>query len=162
LVKLKLEMKKVIKLTTLATHNIALLFLVFSPISCDNQQFDSEIPFVAFPDIVINLTSQQYLDLRNPLGHVAIDGGLRGIIIFTNASVNEYVAFERNCSYQPNNACAQVEVAASGLSLHDQCCGSTFDIEFGNPSGGPATSPLRRYRTFLNGNVLTITDEPLN
>ena len=154
-------MKKVIKLTTLA-NNIALLFLVFSPISCDNTQFNTEIPFVAFADIDINLNSQQYLALRNPYGNVEIEGGMRGIIIFTNSSVTQYVAFERNCSYLPNNACAQVEVAASGLSLHDQCCGSTFDIEFGNPSGGPATSPLRRYRTSLNGNVLTIRDEPLN
>jgi nitrite reductase/ring-hydroxylating ferredoxin subunit len=146
----------------IAVLSSTLLSGVLSLGSCDNQQFDSEIPFVAFPDMVINLTSQKYLELRNPLGHVEIDAGLRGIIIITNSAVNEYTAFERNCSYQPNNACAQVEVDASGLSLHDQCCGSTFDIEFGNPFGGPATSPLRRYRTLLDGNILTITDVPLN
>lgn len=150
------------KVILVAIFSLILLTSIAFLGSCDNQQFDSEIPFVAFPDIIINLNSQQYLDLRNPLGYVEINGGLRGIIIFTNSSVNEYAAFERNCSYQPNNACAQIEVAGSGLSLEDQCCGSTFDVEFGNPSGGPATSPLRRYRTSLNGNILTITDEPLN
>jgi len=129
--------------------------------SCDNEQIDDQIPFVSFPDIIINLKSQQYLALQS-VGHVTIDGGLRGIILRKSTFANDYTAYERNCSYQPNDACALVEVAPSGLSMQDPCCGSSFDFSQGNPTGGPARSPLRRYRTSLSGDILTITDEPLN
>lgn len=129
--------------------------------SCDNDQFNDQIPFVSFPDIIVNLKSQQYLSLQNQ-GYVTINGGLRGIILHKTTFGDEYTAYERNCSYQPNDACALVDVALSGLSMEDQCCSSAFEFTQGNPIGGPATNPLRKYRTILNGDVLTITDEPVN
>ena len=145
--------------------SLAITFVLLMQIglltSCDSQQIDDQIPFVSFTDIRINLKSQQYLALQNQ-GYITIDGGIRGIIVHKTTFGDEYTAFERNCSYQPNNACALVEVAASGLSMQDLCCNSTFEFNQGNPTGGPAQSPLRRYRTIVNGDVLTIVDEPLN
>jgi len=47
-------------------------------------------------------------------------------------------------------------VDQSTLFLIDTCCNSTFDFN-GFPTGGPATLPLRQYKTFLNLNLLTIT-----
>ena len=85
-------------------------------------------------------------------------GGVRGIIVYRTNSTS-YNAFERNCSYHPNDACATVNVHNSGLYMTDPCCASTFDFLDGNPSGGIAWRPLRRYRTQLNGLTLSITDE---
>jgi len=151
-------MKKIISYILSFTLFLSVLLIG----ACDNEQIDSPIPFVSFPDIIVNLKSQQYLDLQN-LGYVIIDDvGVRGVILHKSTFGDEYTAFERNCSYQPNDACALVEVAASGLSMQDPCCSSTFDFTQGNPTGGPARSPLRRYRTSLSGDILTITDEPLN
>jgi len=129
--------------------------------SCNNEQFDDQIPFVSFPDKIINLKSQQYLDLQS-IGYVILDDiGVRGVILHKSTFGNDYVAFERNCSYQPNDASALIEVAASALSMQDNSCGSTFEFIEGTPTAGPARNPLRKYRTSLSGDFLTITDEPI-
>jgi len=149
------------KLALTSFLNLILLFSLIGFISCDNDLIDDQIPFVSFPDIIINLKSQQYLSLQSE-GHATIDGGVRGIIIRKSPFGEEYTAYERNCSYQPNDVCALVEVALSGLFMIDQCCSSTFEFSQGNPTGGPARNSLRRYRTSLSVDFLTITDEPLN
>jgi hypothetical protein len=123
--------------------------------SCDNTDPEDEIPF-ALVNETINLTNQQYLSLQFNRGHVNIDGGVRGITIY-RVSETEYRAFERNCSFEPLNTCARVEVDGSGLFLIDSCCSSSFDFN-GFPTGGPATLPLRQYLTLLQGNFLTITN----
>ena len=127
---------------------------------CEDEQLEDQIPYQSFSNIVINLNGQQYLDL-NSLGYVPIDGGVKGIMLYKNPFESEYVAYERNCSFEPNSSCARVEVDGSGLFMIDPCCESQFNFEGGLPIAGPATIPLRRYRTFLDGHFLTITDEPL-
>jgi hypothetical protein len=69
-----------------------------------------------------------------------------------------YYAFERNCPFLPYDACATIDVHVSTLYMQDVCCGSTFNFE-GQPTGGPANAPMRRYFTSLNGTTLTITDD---
>ena len=130
-------------------------------LSCSNELFDSPIPEAVFQDIVINVSNPEYNNL-NTVGYVYIGGnaGVRGIILY-KVNTTMYRAFERNCSYQPNDACATVDVHVSTLFMQDSCCGSTFSWE-GNPTGGVAWRPLRQYQTFLDGTMLTITDEVLN
>jgi len=41
----------------------------------------------------------------------------------------------------------------------DPCCNSQFNFSNGNPQGGAASRPLRKYRTTVLANTLTITDE---
>jgi len=130
-------------------------------VCCSPDLFDDPIPIIFFQPIEINLFDLQYADL-NTIGYVYINSnaGVRGIILHKkNAST--YLAFERNCSYQPNQACATVNVHTSNLFMEDVCCGSTFSWD-GLPTGGIAWRPLRQYQTILNGNLLTITDEILN
>ncbi|MBX2944685.1 MAG: hypothetical protein KF725_02530 [Cyclobacteriaceae bacterium] len=127
--------------------------------SCSPDLFDDPIPIVFFQPVEINLALPQYINL-NTVGYVYVNAGVRGIILHKK-NFNTYLAFERNCSYQPNQACATVDVHTSNLFLQDVCCGSTFNWD-GNPTGGIAWRPLRQYQTILNGNLLTITDEILN
>jgi nitrite reductase/ring-hydroxylating ferredoxin subunit len=134
-----------------------LLFLA----SCKPDLSDDFIPQIPFPDIVINLNLPQYTTLKSDGGSVSIDGGVRGIIIYRKSS-NAYLAYERNCSFQPNEACATVEVHSSNLFLIDTCCGSSFGLDDGNPTGGAAWRPLRRYKTYLNGSELSISSESAN
>lgn len=72
------------------------------------------------------------------------------------------MAYERNCSFRPNEACATVDAHSSGLFMIDSCCNSNFSFTDGSPTGGPAWRPLNRYRTQLSGITLTITDEVIN
>ena len=130
-----------------------LLFLFL--FSCSPDLVDDPIPFQPFPDIEIVLSN--YPALSSDGGFVMVnDGGVRGIILYRKSSIS-YLAFERNCSFQPNDACATIEVHSSTLFMQDACCGSSFNFD-GTPTGGPAWRPLRQYETSLSGNALTITD----
>lgn len=119
--------------------------------------------YASFPEIVINLSLPDYSSLKFDGGIKEInDTGIRGIVVYRLNSTS-YVAYDRNCSYHPNDIyCSTVEVDFSRLFLKDPCCNSTFNFSDGMPTGGPASRPLIRYRTELAGSVLTITDEIIN
>jgi hypothetical protein len=126
---------------------------------CSTDPVDDPIPFQPFPEIIINVNLPENLILRNTGGFKAVNGGVRGIILY-RMNTNQYHAFERNCTFRPNEACATVDVHISGLYMNDSCCNSTFDFN-GIPTGGPAWRPLRQYRTTFDGNEIRITDEIL-
>ncbi len=123
---------------------------------CSPDLTDDPIPIVFFENIDLFLPDA---DLMTQ-GFKYIGRGVRGIIVYRRTPT-QFLAFERNCSYLPNSACATVDVHSSSLFMQDVCCSSTFNWE-GNPTGGPAWRSLRQYAVFLNGNMLTITDEILN
>jgi hypothetical protein len=128
--------------------------------SCDSDLSDDPIPYQPFPALSIQLTLPSNNAL-NTLGWMAFDdAGIKGIIVYRLSSTT-YLAYERNCSYHPNDACATVDVHSSNLYMLDACCGSAFNFADGQPRSGPAWRPLRQYITSLNGSTLTITDEIL-
>jgi len=133
-----------------------LLLVVF--LNCSSDQSDDPIPYQPFADITMNLNLPENTVLRSQGGYRYISGGIRGIILY-NAGSNVFYAYERNCSFHPNEACATVNVDASTLFMIDPCCNSQFNFSTGNPQGGAAWRPLRKYRTSLIGNELTITDD---
>ncbi|MTI39816.1 hypothetical protein [Fulvivirga lutimaris] len=137
---------------------IALIFIC----SCDDNLGQDQIPIADFQDVVINLTLPEFVDLNRDGTSIYINrGGLRGLILYRE-NPSSYIAFERTCSYLPNEACANVEVHSSKLYMRDPCCGSTFNFPTGQPTSGPARYNLRIYETRLDGNVLTITDNIAN
>jgi hypothetical protein len=128
-------------------------------LGCGRELTDDFIPITSFPDIVINLSFQNGLQVDG--GTLAIDGGVRGIIVY-RIDASTYIAYERNCSFRPNEACATVDIHSSRLFMIDSCCSSNFSFTDGSPTGGPAWRPLNRYRTQLSGINLIITDEVIN
>jgi nitrite reductase/ring-hydroxylating ferredoxin subunit len=128
-------------------------------VGCEPDLTDDEIPWQPFDVIQINLNLPEYIHLKSDGNSMNLDdGGVRGIIIY-HKSGSDYVAYERNCSFQPNTACATVEVHVSTLYIFCPCCSSTFDLATGNPTGGVAWRPLRQYETSFDGSTLTITDQ---
>ena len=125
---------------------------------CSPDMSDDAIPWQPFDVININLNLPEYIDLKTDGRSMYIDGGVRGIIIYRK-NASSYFAYERNCSFQPNSACATVDIHVSTLYLLCSCCSSTFDLATGYPTGGAAWRPLRQYDTTLNGSTLIITDE---
>ncbi len=139
----------------------AFVFLVLG-ISCQSDMSDDPIPFVAFPEFIANLSAPEYQPLALNGGFKEINSiGVRGVIIYRQDALT-YLAFERNCSYHPNEACATVNVHSSLLFMVDPCCNSSFSFTDGSPTGGVAWRPLRRYATSLVGTELTITSEIAN
>jgi hypothetical protein len=129
-------------------------------IGCDEEFQGDQIPIADFPNIVINLNLPEYKDLNLDRRSIYVDGGLRGLIVYRENETS-YIVFETTCSFQPNDACANVIVHSSTLYMTDACCGSIFNFPDGQPTGGPARLPLRQYEAFLVDNLLTITDNPV-
>ena len=121
---------------------------------------DADIPYIRFDDIYVNLGLPEYFGLQSTGSYAYIDGGVKGIILYRKSATTFY-AFERNCTFTPNEACATVEVDGTGLQIHDPCCGSVFTFE-GAPAGGPASRELRRYSAVFDNGTVIITDEVLN
>ncbi len=139
-----------------------LLSLAGIGLSCQTEHIDDPIPLIAFPDFVINLSAPEYQSLAANGGYKEINSiGVRGVIVYRLDAMN-YLAYDRNCSFRPNEACATVNVHSSSLYMVDPCCNSTFSFTNGAPTGGVAVQPLRQYLTVLAGTQLTVTDEPLN
>ena len=123
---------------------------------------DDPIPLLSFPEIVLNLSLPENAALRLDRGLKEVNsGGVRGIIVYRVNSTS-FHAYERNCSFQPNEAGATINIHSSKLYFIDDSCGSSFSLEEGTPTGGPAWRPLRQYRTVFSNNTVTITDEAIN
>jgi len=130
--------------------------------ACSPDYSDDAIPTAHFPDIVLDLSLPSNINLGSKGGVKEInDGGVRGIIIYCEER-GIYHAYERNCSYTPNAACATVNVDASRLFMIDPCCGSSFDFKTGQPLGGAAWRPLRKFQTRAVGTELIITETIIN
>ena len=140
-------------------YTLLYISVLLSFLGCDSEPTDDAIPWQPFDIIQINLNLPEYIRLRSDRSYAYLDdAGVRGIIVY-HESGSSYIAYERNCSFQPNSACATVEVHSSTLYMHCPCCSSTFDLATGYPTGGPAWRPLQKYETFLTGSTLTITDQ---
>lgn len=133
---------------------IALLFFL----GCSPDMSDDQIPYQPFADIVLNLNLPENFALKNKGSVKLLNGGVRGIIVYCQ-DPGVYRAYERNCSFHPNDACATVNVDNSNLFMVDPCCNSSFEFSTGNPTGGAAWRPLQQYRATYNGIDLIISDE---
>lgn len=142
--------------STIMNRLWALTLLIFC--NCNSDSLEEPIPFASFDRIEINLSLPQYADLSSNGTFIYLNQGVRGIILYRE-SLSAYHAYERNCSYLPNEAGSTVEVHPSNLFMQDTFCGSTFEFSQGLPTGGPARVQLREYKTTLNGSLLTITEE---
>lgn len=135
---------------------VALVFFL----SCSPDLSDDAIPYTPFTEVFVNLNLPQNFILQSDGNYKYIGGGVKGIILY-RVNANKFRAFERNCSYQPNAACATVEVHVSGLYMEDTCCGSVFSMA-GLPQGGPAWRELRQYDAKVIGNEVIVTDAVIN
>ncbi|MDQ3073119.1 MAG: hypothetical protein M3Q97_07655 [Bacteroidota bacterium] len=128
-------------------------------------------PKLDIPDVpinrTINLDNPQYYQLQQPNGFIYLDDeGAKGVVV-VNDNSGSYVALERNCTYDSRNTCAKVTMDKSGLYLlcghYDdvgnfvECCSSKF-AQDGGVINDPAIYGLIRYRTALNGSILTISN----
>ena len=139
-----------------------LLLTVFA--ACGSKS--DEQPLIAYApvNLSLNITNQQYAALRADNGAVTLpvkgpagDGGVKGVIV-VRQSAGVFLAFERNCPYQPYSACALVSLdRPSRLFMRDSCCNSQFDLK-GQITGGPTPRPLKQYSTSLQGSLLNITN----
>lgn len=129
------------------------IFTFLIIISATECKKDEEMPYV-YVDIYLNLDLPQYISLKTVGNWLYITDGLKGIVVYH--SIDGYVAFDRQCTYKPQGNCGPVEVDNTNIYATDSVCMSKFQITDGLVVNGPATKPLKRYNTSLNGAVLHI------
>ena len=144
---------KIIKLLGITS---IIVLLLSSTWSCGDKIQHDSIPEVAvYAQIDVNST--MYIELNTIGGWVYLTGGYRGILVY-RISVDEFVAYDRGCPYDPFEQCARITMDPSGITCTDSCCGSQFGILDGSVIKGPATIPLKRFYTYFDGNILTINN----
>ena len=104
--------------------------------------------YADIPYVLVDFTIDPMFNNLNNVGDVEVfTGGYRGIIIY-RASLEEFKAYERTCTYDPTLTCSRLVIdPGSNIMALDTCCGSSFLLLDGIPNSGPATVPLKQYRT---------------
>lgn len=124
--------------------------IILSLISGSCKKNKDNIPDI-YVDEFIYLSQPAYVNLNAIGGYVYLNNaGSRGIIVYRK-SLNEFVALDRNCTFDPQQACATVIVDNTNFFASDTCCNSKFQINNGQVVQGPASLPLKAYQTEFDG-----------
>lgn len=134
-------------------HTLFFGLLLFS--SCNKDPKNDIIPYVPV-NINIYVSDPAFFELSVIGGFTYINGGSKGIVVYRQTQ-DVFLAFDRHCTYNVNDACS-VQADSSLVFLEDSCCGSSFMLFDGSVSKGPATIPLKQYATSFDGNVLLISN----
>ncbi|MCC6252014.1 MAG: hypothetical protein IT238_06085 [Bacteroidia bacterium] len=132
---------------------LALLVIVFFAIACKKRK-NTVIPYVPV-NIYIYPSDPTFNKLNTVGGWTYLSGGSRGIIVYRRSN-EEFVAYDRHCTYDTENSCGQVQVTSSQITAVDSCCNSEFVLTDGSVIKSPATVPLQTYQVNYNGNELHI------
>ena len=130
------------------------LTILLVVVSCDKQTPHETIPNVAV-DIYIDVNSTLYVQLNTIGGWLYLTGGYKGILVY-RVSDEEFVAYDRTCPYDPYVTESRLEMDMGNLIVIDTVCKSKFVILDGSIIEGPATVPMKRYRTTYDGSILHI------
>ena len=132
------------------------LFVLTATNGCKDD-YSSNIPYV-YVDFNINPTN--IIELNIPGGSFHFGNiGYGGLIVFRDLtdSSNPFIAFDAACTYEISSTCRVVATDGSGLAKCE-CCGSEYILFGGNgsPTKGPATEPLKQYRTYYTGGLISV------
>ena|ERR1035437_1136105 len=83
--------------------------------------------------------------------------GYRGIVVYRLA-MDQFMAYDRACTFDSQNLKAIIEVDATGLVAKCPVCGSQYLLTDGYPLKGPAKNPLLKYQTSWDGFQVVITN----
>ena len=131
------------------------ILLIFSISTCKNEVIDI-IPNVHFQQTL----SPGEVASMGVYDAVIKDGGYAGLIVFKNSDIEiEFLAFERLCTYYPNDTSAVI-LDKSKLTATCPVCKSVFSLILdGERTSGPARLQLRKYNCFLSSSGrLTISN----
>jgi nitrite reductase/ring-hydroxylating ferredoxin subunit len=133
------------------TRYIFILLVLFG-ISCGKNQ--TQIPNVLV-DITVNINNPSYMTLTAVGGYMYFSGGSRGIVVFRSTN-DEFNAFDRHCSYEPEETCGVLSVQSDNVTMKCACCASVFSLYYGSLQSGPAVQPIKRYNTTFDGTTLRV------
>lgn len=136
------------------SHILLLAIIAMGLLYACKKENDNGVPIVPV-DIYIYTSNPSFINLNAVGGWVYITGGARGILVYRK-SISEFMAYDRNCTYNSDDPCAVVYVDLSNIIATDTCCNSMFSMVDGTVLQAPAGLPLKTYYTSFDGNVLHI------
>jgi nitrite reductase/ring-hydroxylating ferredoxin subunit len=136
--------------------NLVLFFLIaiFLTSSFNCKDKDEYVPYV-WVDFYAYLSDPEFVDLNAIGNYVNVTGGYKGIVLYRK-SIDEFVAYDRACAYDPLKECERVNVDETNLYLICPCCNSKFSILDGSVVNSPATKPLKMYQCTFDGNAIHV------
>ena len=130
------------------TFRVLTLIISLNACKKENRKSQLGIPLIDVDQYVL-LNSPSNLALTAVGGWVYLEAGSRGIVIY-HRSFDEYVAFDRHCTYETQEACGQVSVDSTNIFLGCACCDSKFSLIDGGIINGPTTNALLQYQSQLS------------
>ncbi|SKB62539.1 Rieske (2Fe-2S) protein [Daejeonella lutea] len=130
-----------------------LLFFVLAACSKDDED--------RIPNVYVNyqVTLQEFAIKSNNgllVVNKASNTGVAGLIIYKKPN-NEYVAFDRCSSVNPQQQCAVVPDDPN-LTATDPCSGAKFSMYDGSPVKAPAKRGLKEYHVIITNFTLAVTN----
>ncbi len=108
-----------------------------------------------YVNFYVNLADPDFSTLNSPGNSVFVSGGVNGIVIY-NINSEEFAAYDRTCTNNVEDNCS-VTLDETGVFVVDtMCCHSEYFLLDGSVSKGPATYPLKRYRTYYDPALTTL------
>jgi len=124
--------------------------------ACKKEVNAPVIPYV-YVNFSLNPNGTQFIHLNSVNGWETVTGGYNGILLFRK-SINEFMAFERACPYDPLATGAQVRVDTSWITCYCPVCKSKYILYDGSPYQGVSHFPLKQYTTNYDGNLLYVSN----
>lgn len=137
----------------------SLFILIFSAIVFACRKEKPNDVKTGYIDITININLAQYNELTQPGGWIYLAGNYpsKGIIVYRR-NLDEFMAYERQCTYDPNGTCKLLHIESNNIMAVDTVCGSKFILTDGSVVNPPASKPLMPYKTTFNDPYLRITN----
>jgi nitrite reductase/ring-hydroxylating ferredoxin subunit len=139
--------------TSFVYFGVVVIFFTTIAFACKKRK-NTVIPYVPV-NIYIYPSDPNFNKLNTPGGWAYLNGGSRGIIVYRRSN-EEFVAYDRHCTYDTENACGKIEVTSTQITAIDRCCMSEFVLTDGSVVKSPASLPLQAYQVNYNGNELHI------
>jgi len=115
----------------------------------DNLNQQLGIPYVKVDQYIL-LNSPSSQGLNSVGGWLYLNAGSRGIVVYHRA-YDEYVAFDRHCTWKPEQSCGKLSLdTASTVILNCACCESKFSLIDGSVLKGPAVYAMLPYQARLS------------
>ena len=121
-------------------------------IQCGKNQDRAFYPSI---DEYVNITLPQYSALQVPGGWAYVNGGFKGILIYAKGG-GEFIAYDRNCTYEEANSCGKITVSSDNILVDCTCDGSQYNIYDGSVNKSPASLSLKVYNTSFNSGNNTL------
>lgn len=137
-----------------ATQLLTAAFIFFLGLSSCERSNPSGIPYVPV-NYQLTVSNPEFAPLLAVGGWLYIGGGSRGIIIY-RATPDQFMAFDRHCTFQVDDNCRVVVDDTDITAFDSECCESKFLLVDGAPIDGPANIGLHQYNTQFDGNILSI------